>query len=220
MRTGRSGKKLLTQGPAVTTTAFASSVVERVDARLLLEARAVSERALDERAVREVGADDARLRLEERSPPVGHADRPALSCWSASSSSYSAAGSCERVCRALPRALDQLEQPVQLEQLLPRLLLELPPAGERLLRQLDELDLRVRKPDDPRPAMARAVLVADVELLEEEDVVASACERIGGRGSHDPRADDNDLCLHGAIFALQRSGSAISIRSSASGALT
>ena len=43
--------------------------------------------------------------------------------------------------------------------------------------------------------------MADVELLEKQDVMASACERVRGRGSHDPRTDDSDLCLHGGIFA-------------------
>ena len=45
--------------------------------RVLAELRAVRERAVDERAMGEVGTHDSRLGLEERAPAVGHADGPA-----------------------------------------------------------------------------------------------------------------------------------------------
>ncbi len=55
-------------------------LVESLDARLLLEAGAVRQRAIDECSVSEIGANDSRLGLEECSPPVGHTDRPAAPC--------------------------------------------------------------------------------------------------------------------------------------------
>src|SRR6266480_3939029 len=96
---------------------------------------------------------------------------------------------------ALLRALDQLEEAVQLEQLLPRFLLERSPARECLPRQLDEFDLRVGEPDDAGAAMARAVRMFDAELFEEQDATALACQRVRRGRAHDPGSDHDDLGL-------------------------
>ncbi len=56
-------------------------LVERLDLRLLFETGAARQRAVDESSVREVGTHDAGLGLEQCRPPVGHAERPAASCF-------------------------------------------------------------------------------------------------------------------------------------------
>ena len=57
--------------------------------------------------------------------------------------------------------------------------------------------------------------MTDAELLDETDVVSVARERTGGRRPDDPGPDDHYLGTHGPILA-QRTGSAISMRSSVS----
>src|SRR5438445_20125 len=96
---------------------------------------------------------------------------------------------------------DQLQQPVELEQL-PELFLHLPPAAHRLLGEPHPLDLWVREANDPRAAVARPVEVADPELLVHHDLLASAGEGARGRETHHPRPDDGDL--HGRSRGVSR----------------
>jgi hypothetical protein len=121
--------------------------------------------------------------------PTGHRLRAS----SAETSSYSRARRVERCARALVEIADELQQPVQLEQLDSRLLLELAPAGERLLRELDELEVRICEPHDARAPVAGAARVPDLELLVHRDFVALAGEGIGRSRAHDPRAHDRDV---------------------------
>jgi len=160
----------------------------------------MSERTVDESAVRELRADNAGLGLVECGPTVGDADRPARASVVCREQLIFRACGIERVPRALRRVLDELEQPVQLEQLCVRLLLELTPADERLLCQLDELHLRIGKPKDPRPPVTRATRMAEAKLLDEQDVAALTRERTGSRSSHDPSPDDHDFGTHGPIL--------------------
>jgi len=90
-------------------------IVERLDARLLLESGAVPQCAVDEGSVREVGADDAGLGLEEHRPPLGHADRPTALRSVRVEQFVLGSRRRERVCGALCRAFDDLEQAVELE---------------------------------------------------------------------------------------------------------
>jgi hypothetical protein len=142
------------------------------------------------------GANDPRFRLEERRPAARHADRPAPARFEGIEQLVLGCSRFESILRALSRILDELEESVQLEQLLARLLLQLVPAREGLFRQLHELDLGICEPHDPRAAMARAARVTDAELLENNDVVPVPRERARGRTAHDPRADDRNVHLH------------------------
>ena len=196
VRTGRSGKKSPIQGPAVTTITFASSS-SRDSTRVSSSRRAPylsapSTKARCARSARTMPASGWKSTVHPSGTPTGQR----LAAPSASSSSYSAPAAASASAELCAELSTSSSRPVQLEQLLARLLLELPPTRECLLRQLDELDLRVRKPNDARPAVARAVLVADVELLEEQDVTALACQRVRSRRAHDPCPDDGDFCLH------------------------
>jgi hypothetical protein len=159
------------------------------------------DRAVDERAVCEVGADDSGFRLEEHAPAVGSPDRPAPTHRLRGEQLIWRTRSVERGTRSLGRIVDELEQAVQLEQLDARVALELAPARKRLLRELDELHLGIGEAHDPRAPVTRAARVADLELLIEDDVVPVAGERVRGGRAHDPRSDDCDLGSHVAILA-------------------
>src|SRR5207244_3643711 len=83
-----------------------------------------------------------------RGPACGHADQPACACLDRGEQLVVGPRGRERVLRALLRPLDELEETVQLEQLLPRFPFELAPPREGLLGELDELRLWVREADD------------------------------------------------------------------------
>ena len=68
----------------------------------------------------------------------------------------------------------RVEQAGEREQLGSRLLLQLPPQRQRLLRERHPLRLGVREAEDARRAVARSVRMADLELLEHGDVAAGA----------------------------------------------
>ena len=63
------------------------------------------ERAVDEGAVREIGAYDPGFGLEERRPAVRNADRPAPARLGGVEQLVLSAGRVERILRALRRAL-------------------------------------------------------------------------------------------------------------------
>src|SRR5581483_12108054 len=87
----------------------------------------------------------------------------------------------------------QLEHPVQVEELLTALPLELAPPLQRLLREPHPLLLRVGEPEDPGAPVARAAGVAELELLVDDGVVSGAPERPRGGEPVQARADDGDL---------------------------
>ena len=78
------------------------------------------------------------------------------------------------------------------EQLAAGLALQLSPESERPLREPDVGLLGVGQPEDPRPAVARAASVAEVEPLEHANPPAPSRERPGGGETVDPGADDDD----------------------------
>ena len=55
----------------------------------------------------------------------------------------------------------------------------------------------IGQPDDPRPAVARAAVVAELELLADDDVASRLREGTRRRESHHPGSDDDDLCVEG-----------------------
>src|SRR5207244_12773003 len=87
---------------------------------------------------------------------------------------------------ASTRLDDHLEQAVELEHLQPALLLELAPATKRVLRQPDPLRVRIREPEDARAAVARASIVADLELLVDRDLPAASGKSESGREAPHP----------------------------------
>ena len=95
------------------------------------------------------------------------------------------------------RRLSDLEQPVEDEQLLARLVLELAPPNERFLRERDPLLVGIGQAKDPRTTVARPSCVIEVELLVHDDRVAAPRERGGGCKAHHPGSDHVDA--HGAI---------------------
>ena len=99
------------------------------------------------------------------------------------------------------RELDDLDQPVELEQRLAGLPLELAPERERLLREPHVLILCVGEPEDPRAAVARPVRVPDLELLVDDRFVPAAFQRPSGREPHHAPADDRDL--HARIVPIR-----------------
>src|SRR5204863_5442070 len=167
--------------------------VERVDPGVLAQLRPVRDGAVDECAVRETGADDSALGLEQRRPAVRNADRPPLAGVLRRKELVLRARRVERCARALVEIADELQEPVQLEQLDSGLLLEPAPARERLPRELDELEVRICEPHDARAPVAGAARVPDLELLVQRDVAALAREGIRRRRAHDPRADYRDV---------------------------
>ena len=131
-------EEALTQGPAVTTTAFASTSSSE-SRRVCSSRRAPSASARSTKR----GARGRRGRCPPRAGTAQssrRARRPASALVPpASSSSYSAPAAVERVCRALLRDLDELEQAVQLEQLCPdsaraRASRRMPPSPARRTR--------------------------------------------------------------------------------------
>ena len=201
VRTGKSGKNPRTQGPTVRTTAAASS--SSSDATGVFSrscapwATARSTKARWARSARTIPASGWKSAVQ----PLGHADRPTLARGVGVQELVGRTGGVECRARALGKIVDELQQAVQLQELDAGFTLELVPAGERLLRQLDELHLRVREPNDARASVTRAARVADLELLVEDDVMAVARKRVCGGRAHDPRADDSDLGSHLAILA-------------------
>jgi len=157
-----------------------------------MQLRALLRCHVEERLPRKVGADDPRLGLEEHRPAVRDADRPALAGRFGLQQLVFGSPSVESVARARRGVADQLEQAVELKEPLARLGLELPPARERLLCELNPLGLGVRQPDDARAAVARPAHVTDVELLVDLDVVPTPRELPRRCGAHDPRSHDRD----------------------------
>ena len=98
----------------------------------------------------------------------------------------------ERVRRALLERLHDFDQPVQLEQRLAALGFQLAPQCQRLLREPDVLGLGIREPEDPRAAVARAVVVADAELLVDGDFDTPPLQCPARRQAHDAATDDGD----------------------------
>ena len=75
--------------------------------------------------------------------------------------------------------------------------LELAPERKALLREPDPALVRIGQADDPRAAVARAAVVAELELLADDDVASCLRERPCGREAHHARADDDDLGVEG-----------------------
>jgi hypothetical protein len=110
----------------------------------------------------------------------------------------------EGALRPFPGAADELDDPVQLQQRLAALLLELPPERERLLRHAHPLDLGIGEPEDPGRAVARAARVVELELLVDRDVDSAARQRTGRSKPVDSRS--YDCRSHGGIVAISGGG--------------
>ena len=151
--------------------------------------------AVAERLDRRVGADDAAVRLEEPAVArIGHDAEPVLDLTRVEHlERHAALGQCV----AVRPPVAQVERPVQLEQRAAALRLQLAPEREALLGEPDPARLRVREPDDAGTAVARTAVVAELELLADDDVATGAHELPRRREPHHARADDDDLGVDG-----------------------
>lgn len=52
--------------------------------------------------------------------------------------------------------------------------------------------LEITQSNDACVAVRRSLIVADVELLDANDALAAPRKSHGGRGSHDPKTDDDN----------------------------
>src|SRR5262249_38069282 len=141
---------------------------------------------VEEEAPRAVGADDPRLRLDQRRPALGQHDpvRPWLDLVPGDAALLELGGG------ALIDVREALDEPVELEQRLPRLRLELAPRRRRVARLPDPGASGVRESEDPGRPVARAAVVVEPELLVDDDVVPRPRKRPGRGGAHDPGSDD------------------------------
>lgn len=73
--------------------------------------------------------------------------------------------------------------------------LEIRPIAVRRLREVDVLGRAVRGPDDPRGVVRCTPDVAELELLERDDVRAASGELVGRRASQRAEADHGDVEL-------------------------
>src|SRR5205823_8177636 len=101
----------------------------------------------------------------------------------------------ERPRRRERRVGHKLDETVETEQAR----VELLPTGVRVLREADPELLGIRDTEDARPAVARTVVVVELELLVHRDLRATSCKLPRRRGAHDPGSDDRDL--HAAMMS-------------------
>jgi hypothetical protein len=94
---------------------------------------------------------------------------------------------------ALTQRSDNLQEPVQLEQLLFRFGFQRTPARERLLRKQHPLRLGISEPENARAAVTRSSRVLGLELLVHHDVATRASQRVRRGKTHYPGADDGDV---------------------------
>ena len=87
----------------------------------------------------------------------------------------------------------ELDRPGGEQDLTAGFVFELAPAAEGCLRESHVPLVGVREPEDAGRAVARAAVVADLELIEEHDVVTVASEGTRGGGADDTGADDDDV---------------------------
>ena len=163
-------------------------IVERLDRMALSDVEAARERG-----ERLVGVDDAGVGLEEHERVGLRGDTEPRLRLLAGEQLAGYATRLEGSLRTDDALAVELEQPVEEEQLLAALRLELAPARERLLRQPHPLLLGIGEPEDPRSPVARAARVPELELLVDDDVVSASSKRPGGREPVQPGADDGDV---------------------------
>ena len=99
----------------------------------------------------------------------------------------------ERACVLEPRPGRSRAPPVLHDELLAALRLQLAPALQRALGEPDVVRVGVGEPEDPGGAVARAAVVAEAELLDQDDAAPRLRERAGSRDAGDPRADYDDV---------------------------
>ena len=165
---GRSGgaSRRRAHGPAETTTTSASrssSDSTRASSR--------DPQAARERAARPVGVHDPGVGLEEHERAAAAVTPNASAPPPASSSSHPRRTRSSASCELTTPSRKSSSSPFSSSSSSPLSRLELAPAGERLLREPHPLRLRIREPEDPRPAVARPALVPELELLVDDDVV-------------------------------------------------
>ena len=79
------------------------------------------------------------------------------------------------------------------DELLADLGLQLAPALQRALGEPDVVRVGVGEPEDPRGPVARSAIVAEPELLDQDDAASRLRERAGSRDAGDPCADYDDV---------------------------
>ena len=186
------------QAPAATTHARAPisspSVVTRTepgigldldDAAMVEHDRSGVDRRREKRGVRPVGQRDAAVRMEEDGLVRFRRDRPATDDLRAGEELVGdpARGKGAGI---LVGPGPEVEAARLHDQLLAGFRLDLPPALQRALRQTNVVRIGVREAEDPGGAVARAAIVPEAELLDEDDASPALRERTRRRDTGDP----------------------------------
>ncbi len=180
-------------------------LVERRHAPSRLDSRAARNGEIEKRVAREVGAHDTRLGLMQRCP-AGRQDDAELPRRGGVERPVGSTARVERRSRGQLGRRGELDEPVEPQQLRAGLRLELAPAGDRLGGETHPVRLRIRKPDDPGAAVARAASVIEVELLDDGHLGAVLGQRPGGGAAHHAGTDDRDACHAATVLRSGQNG--------------